>query len=915
MQYTGGIAQCNTPVDGAGGNGGYGGAGGTGGNGGDGGDAGDGRTGGLGGNGGGAVILAARGLTQFDGTADISAGSPGDGGTVVAANAGGSPGTGGGGGSAEAGAGGETGGQGIWWLTLSGCWPQIVNAGTGGMGTSGGGGGPGGPGGDSGTSGPGGAGGLGTPGMIKLQGSVIQANGGTLSAENYTTATGNGVKGRLTAISNMGTGAGLPAFSPDDVLVGYTDNDPVLLAAAPYDAGLDIPLLPQITGGTATGGYTEPTYWNAGDVVPLGTDLLELVELRGGASPFDGYDQIFLVNNGGGDAEDVVVSIQGRPDYALGSVPDGETWTTTVTAGATVSFSVAMTLSITPASADLYSGDALNLTANVSGGVGAKSYQWNADTGSGYQPVGTDAPTLNIATLGLGDTGEYSVDVTDALPQTVSSSNTVTVQVDAPVNITQHPAAATVVVGDAHVFTASATGGKGTLHYDWRKNGTSLGAPDQPFLSLTSVTVANAGDYDVVVSDAVGTPPQGEATSATAALTVSNPLVVTGPGDATVYDDAASVTFAVAVSGGVPGFTYTWRKDGVDLPGPQQPGGDTLVLNAPLATQTGTYTCVVTDSDAPADTVTSEEGMLTVVPHVSITEQPIGGTYNPGQGATLAVVATGGVPPLDYEWRLDGAPLPEADQPDGPVLTLTNLQEVDEGSYTVVVNDNGTDSVTSAAAVINVRNTPFVFVQQPQGAVLTPGSGPYTMTVTTSGGQGTVTYEWFFDDGSGAVAAGVGSSLTLADPDASDSGDYYCVASDDLGDVTSDLAAVAVVAPLNFDSQPQGGTVQAGDAFTFSVSVSGGVLPLSFVWERSGFAKPFTIVGGNSPSLVVHPVSEADAGVYHVTVTDASSTLTATSNDAELIVTTGLPLGGLAGMTALTMLIAGAGAGVLRRRK
>ncbi|GEM_PF-209394 len=84
-----------------------------------------------------------------------------------------------------------------------------------------------------------------------------------------------------------------------------------------------------------------------------------------------------------------------------------------------------------------------------------------------------------------------------------------------PPTITTQPAVQAASAGDNVSFTVAASGAS-PLSYQWRFNGTNFPGATGPSLSLVNVQPADAGHYDVVVSN-----PAGLATSAMAALTVS----------------------------------------------------------------------------------------------------------------------------------------------------------------------------------------------------------------------------------------------------------------------------------------------------------------------------------------------------------------------------------------------------------
>lgn len=68
--------------------------------------------------------------------------------------------------------------------------------------------------------------------------------------------------------------------------------------------------------------------------------------------------------------------------------------------------------------------------------------------------------------------------------------------------------------------TFSVTAGAPPLTYQWRKDGVDLAGESQASLTLNNVSVADAGDYDVVVANAIGS-----VTSSAATLTVNQPPV------------------------------------------------------------------------------------------------------------------------------------------------------------------------------------------------------------------------------------------------------------------------------------------------------------------------------------------------------------------------------------------------------
>jgi hypothetical protein len=104
---------------------------------------------------------------------------------------------------------------------------------------------------------------------------------------------------------------------------------------------------------------------------------------------------------------------------------------------------------------------------------------------------------------------------------------------NAPPDFTQHPQSQTVIAGSNVVFAVVVTGTP-PLHRQWCKNGVPIANANDPLLTLTAVSPLDAGDYDMLVTNAFGA-----VTSSVATLTVKWPVAthtVTPFGRATIRD-------------------------------------------------------------------------------------------------------------------------------------------------------------------------------------------------------------------------------------------------------------------------------------------------------------------------------------------------------------------------------------------
>ncbi|HWH71454.1 MAG TPA: immunoglobulin domain-containing protein, partial [Candidatus Sulfotelmatobacter sp.] len=155
----------------------------------------------------------------------------------------------------------------------------------------------------------------------------------------------------------------------------------------------------------------------------------------------------------------------------------------------------------------------------VASGKSTLTYKWQKygqDLSNGGRISGATSPTLTIANLTVDDMAYYTVVVTD---NAGSLSQGVNLTVLDPGIITG-PVSQKKVEGETATLTVVA-GGATALAYKWQKdgndlaNGGTISGATSATLTLANLTVADSGNYTVVVSDNGGT-----VTSEAATLTV-----------------------------------------------------------------------------------------------------------------------------------------------------------------------------------------------------------------------------------------------------------------------------------------------------------------------------------------------------------------------------------------------------------
>ncbi len=167
--------------------------------------------------------------------------------------------------------------------------------------------------------------------------------------------------------------------------------------------------------------------------------------------------------------------------------------------------------------------------------------------------------------------------------------------------ITQQPQSQTVDEGATVTFSVTADGTD--LLYQWRKDGQDIAGATSSSLTLTNVTVDDAGDYDVVVYNDCGS-----VTSNTATLTVNSTstggdeIVITQQPTGVSVRSGSDATFTIVAEG--TNLQYQWYKDGTALvDGTYITGATTSTLTVEYCANSdeGYYWCVVYNDNASVE--------------------------------------------------------------------------------------------------------------------------------------------------------------------------------------------------------------------------------------------------------------------------------------------------------------------------
>jgi len=461
--------------------------------------------------------------------------------------------------------------------------------------------------------------------------------------------------------------------------------------------------------------------------------------------------------------------------------------TTTVTITPPPALSGTMTTVTDPTCPNLNNGQ---LCVTASGGTGAYSYTWTPSAGTG-------SCTPATLTVSPGGFVSYTVTVTDANTCTVTVNDTIFAPPVATINAAiTHPTCSGTCNGSA---TLTPTGGTGPFTYQW-----SCSA------SVTNTISGQCGNTtcNYTVTDAATACTYTGAVSFTVAPTVT---VAIATNTLTCFGDC-SATITTTVTGGTPGYSYSWTGTGTNPVCVTCPGQVNMCA--------GNYTCQVTDNQGCVQTAT-----IAVVgpPAMSNTVSVTNPVCIVGQGTSVGsatVTESGGTGPYVFSWSPAGGTT-------GCATPSSCYSNIPAGTYTVIITDSKGCQDTATATL----NPPTPVT----GTITTvidptcPNLNNGQLCVTASGGNGVYTYTWSPIGGNGACSA-----ATLTVPPGGTS--VYTVTISDGNGCTTTVSGTITAPPTATVSSAITNAACGSNPCTASATLtpSGGVGPFTYQWSCSG---------------------------------------------------------------------------------
>jgi len=484
---------------------------------------------------------------------------------------------------------------------------------------------------------------------------------------------------------------------------------------------------------------------------------------------------------------------------------------------------------------------------------------------------GSTTTRLRIFPATIADTSSrYFVQV---FGSDTSNSDTVSLRVNLPPNITQEPINKKACIGDSTYMVVKATGTN--ITYQWRKGLVNIkdtlnysGATTDSLKIRAILITDTASNYNVIIS---GTCAPRDS-SITVSLRINTaPQITVEPTNKNVCL-GSTVLFTVSLNDS--GLTYRWRKNGVDLiNGPNITGvsSDTLrILNVTLLDTSTFYNVIVTGNCSLRDT--SVFAKLSIGQPPIITRQPVATSACLGASVRFIVAANGDS--LTYQWRKGNVNLIDTGSISGStndtiVIVPTRISDT-TGLYSVIITGNCAANVISDTARLIINQSP-VITAEPTNAIGCVGES-VIFVVKASGAN--LTYRWrkgltILKDTLN-YSGTTDDTLRISSITQTDTSDQYnvvvtgaCIPAD-----SSIFARLSINPPPIIITEPSSLTPCIGQSALFVVRATGS--NLTYQWRKGlvNIKDTLNYLGATDDTLRISSITQADTSTqYNVLVT------------------------------------------------
>ena len=496
-------------------------------------------------------------------------------------------------------------------------------------------------------------------------------------------------------------------------------------------------------------------------------------------------------------------------------------------------------------------------------GVG-NTYSWlknGVALSNGGNISGANSNTLSISFLSSNEVAAYRCVVSNSCG--TDTSIIANVSINSGLQITQQPTNLSACENtNAQLIIRT---NDQNASYAWRKNGVAITNSNNDTLTLTNITTANAGNYQVFVTSNCGND-----SSNLVSLTVNtNTQITTQP---TAKTSCGGQGFTLTTTATGTNLTYQWRLNDVNMINQTSNSFNKVTTTA---ADTGNYTVVVTGT---CGTITSAIAKVSLANPITIVTQPdtILTACASDVNITARVSANGSI--NSYQWFLNNVAITNNTQITGATTNQLRFEGNAIAAGNLTCKIYGTcDTVTTKTVVFNYHQAP-VFTSQPVSQSICVG-GNVSFKVKATNATG---YKWYVNgnlisDVPNKIFGTGTDSVTVLNVTQTDIGGAIAnILVQAIGmcpgkDVTSNTATLTLNSGISI-TQQSAATVTTCETSALLLYVNTNS-NATYVWKKNG-----TVLSNQTnDTLLINPVTTADAGSYTCEVTSLCGNATSSA--------------------------------------
>lgn len=483
------------------------------------------------------------------------------------------------------------------------------------------------------------------------------------------------------------------------------------------------------------------------------------------------------------------------------------------------------------------------LIAEVTGGVAPYKYKWEKNGA-----ILSGENSASLSGIGFGDYSVYVTDSANPEPGPFATTKQINFKVTQPDKLKVSLAKQTNVLcfGEATGgIEITIEGGTGPYTQQWTKDGVSF---------TGNLNQLEAGEYNVIVTDALGHGCTATLSNAVKITQPSSPLQVSSTGPVHLKGfGTADGSITVSVSGGTPNYTYQWRKD----------NSAAIIGTGPSITNlsAGIYHLIVKDANnctlPQIDYTVNEPDKLEVE---SLTQTPFTNiSCKDDFSGEYTIIVKGGVKTYSFEWlNTTTGTKYTSTETIAASSTASKASGLGAGNYEVSVKDANNNILFGTNTFTITEPDQLAFTYTTQNVSCFEGNNGSIKLNITGGTKSTditkpytIYSNGTIDSQNGIISGLSAGTYTVKVGDANN-----CQTTEQTITITAPSASVFIA---NSSVTPATGFGLATGKI--AITVAGGSTGYTYQWKNDSGS----VTGTNSPNLI-----NVTAGTYSVLVTDAS---------------------------------------------